>query len=67
MSKNTKGGKKVKFFSSFEEENKQEYERRKNMSYEERCREFEILQERRWGAEWTSQPIEKKVTFEKLF
>jgi hypothetical protein len=56
------------FFNNYgKQENKHEYERRKNMTYEERLREFTILQERRWGAQWTSQPIEKKVTFEKLF
>lgn len=67
MHKNSDRKTRVKIFSSFEEENKQEYERRKNMTYEERRREFAILQERRWGAKWTSKPIEKKVTFEKLF
>ena len=57
----------VKIFSSFDEENQQEYERRKNMTPEERQREFAVLQERRWGAGWGSKPIEKKVSYEKLF
>lgn len=67
MRKNLKRKTEVKFFSSFEEENKQEYERRKNMTAEERIREFAILQERRWGADWTTLPILKKVSFEKPF
>ena len=67
MNKNSAQKRAVSFFSSFEEENRQEYLRRRNMSIEERCREFIILQERRWGAGWTLKPIEKKVTFEKLF
>ena len=58
--------KEVKIFSSFEEENEEEYKRRRNMSVDDRIREFSILQERRWGKDWTSKPIEKVVTYEKI-
>jgi hypothetical protein len=57
---------KVEFYSSFVEENKAEYQRRSQMSTEERIREFNILQERAWGKDWISKPIEKKATFEKV-
>ncbi len=57
----------VSVFSSFEEENAQEYKRRREMTVEERMREFAVLQERRWGADWRSKPIEKVVSYEKLF
>lgn len=56
----------VKIFSSFEEENEEEYKRRRQMSCEDRWREFSILQERRWGKDWRSKPIEKVVSFEKI-
>ncbi len=55
----------VQIFSSFEEENEFEYERRKKMTKQERCREFAELQKRRWGAHWTSMPIKKVVSIEK--
>lgn len=58
--------KKVEFFFSFEEENKAEYLRRKKMSIEERVKEFSALQERRWGKNWTSVPIVKSATYEKV-
>jgi hypothetical protein len=57
--------KKVKLFSSFEDENQYKSERRKKMTVEERLREFAIIQDRRWGSDWRSQPITKKVTIEK--
>ncbi len=56
----------VKIFSSFREENEKEYRRRRQMGPEQRIREFAILQERRWGKNWRSKPIEKVVSFEKI-
>jgi len=53
-------------FSSFEEENQYEYERRKHMTKEERLHEFEVLQQRRWGADWAKKPMVIKVATEKL-
>jgi len=63
--KNVKSNK-VRVFTSFEEENKYEYSRRKKMTVEERLKEFSIIQERRWGKDWHLQPIVKKVFFDKI-
>ncbi len=57
---------KVKFYTSFEAENIAEHKRRAAMTPDECLRELAILQERRWGKKWTSEPIVKKVSFEKL-
>ena len=59
--------KNVKFFSSFQEENEAETQRRREMTREEIYKEFSILQDRRWGKNWHLQPIVKKVVIEKLF
>jgi hypothetical protein len=56
----------VKIFSSFEEENEAEYKRRRNMTLKQRMQEFSVLQERRWGKNWRSKPIEKVVSNEKI-
>ncbi len=64
MAKSVKEKKEMKIFSSFDEENEEEYKRRQQMSCEERCREFSILQERRWGKYWRSKPIKKVVTYD---
>lgn len=56
----------VKIFSSFDEENAFEYRRRRNMTDREKWLEFSELQKRRWGAQWTSEPIKKVVSIEKL-
>ena len=58
--------KSFQIFSSFEEENRAEAKRRAAMSPEERCQEMAILQVRRWGKRWTSTPIEKIATWEKV-
>ena len=55
---------KVEVFSSFEEENAAEHSRLAAMSPEERCQEMAILQERMWGPEWTTKPIEKVASWE---
>ena len=62
----SEGEKKVQIFTSFEDENQYESERRKKMTIEERLKEFSIIQERRWGRNWRFQPIVKKVTFDKI-
>ncbi len=67
MGKNTAGKTDVTYFPSFEEENKNEYERRKNLTLEERLREFELLQNQQWGADWKQKPMVKIAAFEKLF
>ncbi len=56
---------KIRIYSSFEEENRAEYVRRAKMTYQERMKEFAILQERRWGSKWTSEPMVKIASFEK--
>jgi len=56
----------VRAFTSIEEENQYDYNRRKKMTVEERLKEFSIIQERRWGKDWHLQPIVKKVSFDKI-
>ncbi|KAA3612021.1 MAG: hypothetical protein D8M58_19945 [Calditrichaeota bacterium] len=56
----------VKIFSSFEEENEAEQKRRRQMTSEERMREFSVLMDRRWGKDWHSKPIKKIVSYEKI-
>ena len=58
--------KQIRIFSSFEEENRAEHQHRANMTPKERCREFEILQQRRWGADWTTKPMVKIASYEKV-
>ncbi len=55
----------VEVFASFEEENDAEHRRLAAMSSEERSREFAAIQERMWGPDWTTKPIEKVVSWEK--
>ncbi len=57
---------KISVFNSFEEENDAEYRRLAAMSHEECLEEFEILQERVWGEEWTKKPMKKILTYEKI-
>jgi hypothetical protein len=56
----------VRVYSSFEEENAAEHQRLREMTPEERLREFSVLQMRRWGETWGEQPIEKRVTWERV-
>ncbi|MCD4709014.1 MAG: hypothetical protein K8S62_14890 [Candidatus Sabulitectum sp.] len=56
---------KVEIFYSFDEENEAERKRRSQMTLEERLKKFEALQERRWGSDWATRPIEKVVSYEK--
>lgn len=55
---------KVEIFYSFKEENEAENKRRSQMTIEDRLKEFAILQERRWGVDWATKPIEKVVSYE---
>lgn len=55
---------KVEIFHSFKEKNEAENRRRSQMTTEDRLREFAILQERRWGPDWATKPIEKVVSYE---
>ena len=57
---------KIAVFASFAEENEAEHRRLAKMTPEQRCQEFAILQERQWGKKWTSEPIVKIATFEKV-
>jgi len=56
----------VEVFHSFEDENRADTRRRAGMSYAERLREFEVLQQRAWGENWTSKPMKKVATWEIL-
>ena len=57
---------KVEIFHSFEEENTAEHRRLAAMSPEERCHEMATLQERMWGPERTSKPMQRVVRYEEL-
>ena len=54
----------VEVFQSFEEENDAERQRRADMTSEERCEEFEVLQERHWGSQWLSEPMKRVASWE---
>ena len=56
----------VRVYTSFEEQEKAEIDRRSAMSIQERLNEFAIIQQRAWGKAWTDDPIRKKVSFEFL-
>lgn len=56
----------IRFFSSFEEENAAEHRRLAKMTPRERWREFAVLQERRWGKSWGKIPMVKRVSWERL-
>lgn len=56
----------VRVFSSFEEENAANHRRYAEMSPEERLREFAVLQARVWGDRWTSIPMVKTASWERL-
>ncbi len=62
----TRNRRDVRFFASFEDENAAEHRRRPNMTPQERLEEFAALQERRWGSSWTSVPMVKKATWERV-
>ncbi len=55
---------KVEVFSSFEDENAAEHRRLAAMSPEECWGEMAVLQERMWGPEWATTPIEKVASWE---
>ncbi len=56
----------VRKFSSFEEENRAEHRRLAALTYEQRLKEFAILQERVWGKKWTEGEILKTARIEKV-
>lgn len=58
--------KRVEIFESLEEENEADRRRRAGMSPEECLRELVTLQERYWGKDARSKPIEKVATWEKV-
>lgn len=57
---------KITVFNSIEEENEAEYKRLRSLSHNERLKEFGILQERTWGEGWTSKPMKKVFSYEKI-
>lgn len=59
-------GKKIKVFTSFEDENAAEHRRLAKMSPQERWRELAVLQTRLWGELWGSAPIAKRASWERL-
>jgi len=54
----------ILIFSSLEEENDYETERRKKMTPAMRMKRFALLQSRRWGENWTKRHIERVVKVE---
>ncbi len=56
----------VRVFHSFDEENLAEHRRRARMTPQERMAEFAVLQERLWGEEWTTKPLVRVATWEKV-
>ena len=56
--------KRVRIFSSFEEENEAEEKRRASLNLEQRILEFSAIQERAWGKDWGLKPIPRRVSFE---
>jgi hypothetical protein len=55
---------KIRVFSSFEDENRAEYERLSRMTPNQRLDEFTVLQKRAWGSNWTKKPIKRIATVE---
>ncbi|HES59415.1 MAG: hypothetical protein JW956_06505 [Calditrichaceae bacterium] len=66
MKNKIRQNKDIKYFSSFEEENKYEHDRRRKLSVIEMQQEFAALQARRWGADWIHKPIEKIASYERI-
>ncbi len=56
----------VRFYTSFEEENEAEYQRRARMTPQERMQEFALLQKRQWGSKWTSERLVRKAWWERV-
>ena len=56
----------VRIYNSFEESETAHYARLAAMTISERINEFEILQKRFFGEQWSSRPIAKQVTVESL-
>ena len=65
-STNRTRNRKVMVFSSFEEENRAEYLRLARMTPTQRLDEFAVLQKRVWGARWTSKPMKKIASIERV-
>ena len=57
---------KIRVFSSFEEENQAEILRMAKMTPSQRLKEAAILQERAWGVGWTKKPMKKIFSIEKV-
>lgn len=57
---------KIRVFSSFEEENQAEFLRMARMTPAQRLEEASILQDRAWGKGWHKKPIKKILSIEKV-
>lgn len=53
-------------FATFDEENEAEHRRLAALSPQARLRELAVIQRRRWGEGWTTVPIVKTASWEKL-
>ena len=60
------GRKRVEIFSSFDQENREEDERRAAMDVAARLREFGVLLARARGATWARERIERVALVEQL-
>ena len=56
----------VEVFTSFEEENRAEHRRLRNMTPKERWDELAVLQARVWGDKWLREPMKRVVSIEKV-
>jgi hypothetical protein len=56
----------VRIYNSFEESETAHYARLAAMTIPERINEFEILQKRFFGKQWSDKPIVKQATIETL-
>jgi hypothetical protein len=56
----------IRIYQSFEDENQAECKRRAQMTPQERCREFSVIQARVWGERWQLKPIKREATWEIL-
>ncbi|OGV67836.1 MAG: hypothetical protein A3K19_28615 [Lentisphaerae bacterium RIFOXYB12_FULL_65_16] len=54
----------VRIFSSFEDENRAEHQRLREMTPAERWNELAVLQERAWGERWSKTPLKRVAVIE---
>jgi hypothetical protein len=54
----------IQAFNSFEEENQRDYKRWAKMTPLERLQELSELQDRKWGPDWRTKPMERIASWE---